>query len=79
MTLNALLASAESAFGARLSQSSSERAHTHTALTAAPVMNANHFSFSVSVDALNRHDYIGNSMSCAVPVIQRSFACGCES
>ncbi len=48
MTLNALLASAESVFGARLR----DRAH----VTAAPVdlkMNTNHFSFSVSVSALN--------------------------
>ncbi len=50
MTLNALLASAENAFGARVS----ELERSPTALTAAPVnlkMNANHFSFSVS--ALN--------------------------
>ncbi len=60
MTLNALLASAESTFGARIRI----RSITPTALTTAPVdlkMNSNHFS--VSVNALNRHDYIGNSMS----------------
>ncbi len=43
MTLNALLVSAESTFGARISELSRLRArahthtHTHTALTAAPV------------------------------------------
>jgi len=50
MTLKALLASAESA---RLVRA---LAISHTALTAAPVdlkINANHFSFSVSVSALN--------------------------
>ncbi len=52
MTLNALLASAESVFGAQILR---DRAHV-MALKAAPVdlkMNVNHFSFSVSVGELN--------------------------
>ncbi len=66
MTLHALLASAESTFGACVSELEP------TALTAATEdlkMNVNNLSVSVSVSALNRHDYIGNSMSRAVSFI----------
>ncbi len=41
-------------------------------------MTANHFSFSVSVGASTRRDYIGNSMSRAIPFIQHSFELGVD-
>ncbi len=75
MTLKALLASAESAFGARVSELERSRQRDYTEGSSG--LRANHVSASVS--ALTCHDYIGNSMSHAVPFIQRSFECGCES